>query len=246
MLESILPHMQNSYRHLVIELREERAAESRILLKGKTVPNKIPENPDICPLDCKKTIKPHRMLLTRHHTDKRLGLFYCDGCPHLIFKSLIVPRSKAPVSTEPLTQIDEDNAQKRSRRTRSKLTQKDTEKIWSLMRTYQSKSAIAKMLGVNRSAIRRFLRKYPVPETFAIEQNVQDCSEVQTLNPTLTHEDYILLSEKSNAIFHTRGLNLNCPKCGKQIEVGNLYHGTQANGKSKKFYHKECWESLFN
>jgi hypothetical protein len=96
--------MQNSYRRLVVDLREERTtSQSRILVKGKVVPNKIPENPDVCPLDCKKDIEPQRALLTRHHADKNLGLFYCDGCPHLLFKSLIVSRlSKAPVSSEPL------------------------------------------------------------------------------------------------------------------------------------------------
>jgi hypothetical protein len=83
--------MQNPYLHLVIELREERTAQSRILVKGKVVPNKIPENPDVCPLDCKKNIEPQRALLTRHHADKRIGLFSCSGCPHLLFKSLIVP-----------------------------------------------------------------------------------------------------------------------------------------------------------
>jgi hypothetical protein len=108
--------MQNSYRHLVIELREtisQSSTFSCFLIKGHPVPNKIPENPDVCPLECRKKrdlrlkrdlrfIEPQTVLLTRHHADKRIGLFYCDGCPHLLFKSLIVSRlSKAPVSSEP-------------------------------------------------------------------------------------------------------------------------------------------------
>jgi hypothetical protein len=95
--------MQTPYRPLVVELRDERTtSQSRILVKGKVVPNKIPEDPDVCPLGCKKNIGPQRALLTRHHADKRIGLFYCDGCPHLLFKSLIVPTlSKAPISSDP-------------------------------------------------------------------------------------------------------------------------------------------------
>jgi integrase len=61
-----------------------------------------------------------------------------------------------------------------------KLTEKDAEKVWGLMKTYDNKSVVAKMLGVNRRTIMRFLVTNPIPETFAIEQNVKDYSEMQT------------------------------------------------------------------
>ncbi len=63
---------------------------------------------------------------------------------------------------------------------RAKLTDKDAEKVWGLLRTYNNKSLVADMLGVGRKTLYRFLKDHPVPETFQLEKNVEDYSEIKT------------------------------------------------------------------
>jgi site-specific recombinase XerD len=63
---------------------------------------------------------------------------------------------------------------------RQKLTEESKERVWGLAKRYENKSLVAEALGVSRRTIIRFLKCFPIPETFAIEQNVQDYSEIQT------------------------------------------------------------------
>jgi hypothetical protein len=100
--------MEDSYRRLVVRLREDRKTSwSKILIEGKTVHNPIPEHPDVCPFDCKKSPKVQvTHFLTRHHTDKSIGLFSCEGCPHLLFKTSIIPTDSLPLhSAETKTRV---------------------------------------------------------------------------------------------------------------------------------------------
>lgn len=60
------------------------------------------------------------------------------------------------------------------------LTEKDTHKVWSLMRTYKNKSLVAKILGVGRRSLHRFLEKHPIPDTFKLEKTLEDYEEIQT------------------------------------------------------------------
>jgi hypothetical protein len=213
--------MQNSYRHLVVDLRVERTtSQSRILVKGKVVPNKIPENPDVCPLDCKKKrdlrlkrdlrfIEPQRTLLTRH---QNIGLFYCDGCPHLLFKSLIVP---TPFRAQKLNMhLNEESA---SGQSHIPIEISSTEKITPLIIT-----------------------------SMEVDNEKTGVLEHGGFNPTAMNGDFKLLTERMNKTLHTRGFALICLRCNEPIEVGTLYHRSGLSRKTKKFYHKECWEALLN
>ena len=73
-----------------------------IIEKGKTVHNPIPAHPDVCAFKCKQRPDVRvTHLITRHHSDKSVGLFYCEGCPPIIFKCSIVPtHSTRSPSTE--------------------------------------------------------------------------------------------------------------------------------------------------
>lgn len=62
---------------------------------------------------------------------------------------------------------------------RSKLTQKDKERVWALAERYDNKSLVAEVLSVSRRTIIRFLKRFPIPDTFEIEKNIEDYSEIQ-------------------------------------------------------------------
>lgn len=215
--------MQNSYRHLV-KLREEITMfQSRILVKGKVVPNKIPENPDVCPLDCKKNpnlrlkrdlrfIEPQRTLVTRHHADKNLGLFSCDGCPHLLFKSLIVPTSSGAQKLN--MQLSEESACDQCH----------------IPIEISSTGKIAPLITTN----------------MVIDNEKINVLEYEGPSPTAMNEDFKLLTERMNKTLHARGFALICLRCNEPIEVGTLYHRSGEGRKTKKFYHKKCWEALLN
>jgi site-specific recombinase XerD len=63
---------------------------------------------------------------------------------------------------------------------RSKLTEKDKERVWALAERYENKGLVAEVLGVSRSTIIRFLKRFPIPETFEVEKNIEDYPEIQT------------------------------------------------------------------
>jgi hypothetical protein len=235
MLESILSHMQNSYRHLVVELRGERTSQSRILVKGKVVPNKIPENPDVCPLNCKKTFEPWKMFLTRHHADKRIGLFYCYGCPHLLFKSLIVPTHEAIDDAQLHENVKIEYVEDNS------IVPHSTEAPLIV--------PIHSMTPVSAEPPMENIKEKIAP--LITTSTVVDNKETRVLehegpSPTAMNEDFIMLTETLYKHFHTRGFDLICRRCGKPLEVGDLYHRTGASCTHKKFYHKGCWEALLN
>jgi integrase len=62
---------------------------------------------------------------------------------------------------------------------RPKLTVKDKERVWALVRRYENKSLAAEMLGVSRSTIIRFLKHFPIPDAFQVEKKVEDYSEIK-------------------------------------------------------------------
>lgn len=68
---------------------------------------------------------------------------------------------------------------KRSGGPRRKLTEKDREKVWGLIRTYENISLVAEMLGVSRRTLHRFVKQFPIPETFETEKNVEDYPEIK-------------------------------------------------------------------
>jgi hypothetical protein len=45
---------------------------------------------------------------------------------------------------------------------------------------------------------------------------------------------------------HTRGFDLRCRVCEEPITVGSLYHRSGSSRKTKKFYHKSCWQGLLH
>lgn len=63
---------------------------------------------------------------------------------------------------------------------RPKLGKDDTEKVWRLLRIYDNKTIVSEMLGVSRMTLYRFLEDHPIPETFQLEKNVEDYSEIKT------------------------------------------------------------------
>jgi hypothetical protein len=62
---------------------------------------------------------------------------------------------------------------------RSKLTEKDKERVWALAERYDNKGLVAEALSVSRRTIIRFLKRFPIPDTFEIEKNIEDYSEIQ-------------------------------------------------------------------
>ena len=62
---------------------------------------------------------------------------------------------------------------------RPKLTEKDGERVWALVRRLDNKSLVAEMLGVSRRTIIRFLKRFPIPESFEVEKRVEDYCEIQ-------------------------------------------------------------------
>jgi len=60
------------------------------------------------------------------------------------------------------------------------LTEKDKEKVWSMMMKYRNKSLVAELLGVSRITIIRFLKRFPIPTGFTIEKNIEDYPEIKT------------------------------------------------------------------
>lgn len=70
--------------------------------------------------------------------------------------------------------------QLRKKRKQKRLTVKDKEQIWALMRIHRNKSLVAEMMGVHRRTIHRFLEHYPIPETFKLLEDVEDFEEIKT------------------------------------------------------------------
>jgi site-specific recombinase XerD len=62
---------------------------------------------------------------------------------------------------------------------RPKLTDKDKERVWSLLRRFENKSLVAEILGVHRRTLYRFLERFPIPETFRTEKKIEDYPEIQ-------------------------------------------------------------------
>lgn len=62
---------------------------------------------------------------------------------------------------------------------RPKLTEKDVERVWALIRRFENKSLVGEMLGISRYTIIRFLKRYPIPDTFQFEKRVEDYPEIQ-------------------------------------------------------------------
>lgn len=62
-----------------------------------------------------------------------------------------------------------------------KLKENEKEGVWSMMKKYGNKSMVADLLGVSRRSIIRFLKKYPIPKTFVVEEsmNLLDFPEMQ-------------------------------------------------------------------
>lgn len=209
--------MQTPYRRLIVNLREEiTASQSRILVKGKVVPNKIPENPDVCPFDCKKKrdrrfIEPQRTLLTRHHADKRIGLFCCDGCPPLLFKSLIIPIHEAPNNMDLHENVKIEHAVDNS--------------IMLYSTETPSIVPIHSVMSVERKM------EYKGPSPTAMNKDFIMLTET-------------LYKNFHTRGFHTRGFNLICCRCSRTLEVGDLYH--RAGARIKKFYCVACWQTLLH
>jgi len=65
--------------------------------------------------------------------------------------------------------------------------------------------------------------------------------EPQATNQITMSDDYITLTGNLYNRLQGRGIDLVCRLCGNSIGVGEPYHRT----RTKKLYHKECWESLF-
>jgi site-specific recombinase XerD len=63
---------------------------------------------------------------------------------------------------------------------RQKLTEESKERVWDLAKRYENKSLVAEALGVSRRTIIRFLKRFPIPETFEVESNVKDYLEIKT------------------------------------------------------------------
>ena len=62
---------------------------------------------------------------------------------------------------------------------RPKLTDKDRERVWSLLRRLENKSLVAEILDVHRRTLYRFLERFPIPETFRVEKKVEDYTQIQ-------------------------------------------------------------------
>ena len=59
------------------------------------------------------------------------------------------------------------------------LTEKDCQKVWSLLRIHKNKSLVADLLNVGRRSLYRFLEEHPIPDTFKLEKNLEDYEEIQ-------------------------------------------------------------------
>jgi site-specific recombinase XerD len=64
---------------------------------------------------------------------------------------------------------------------KSSLTEKDAPRVWSLLKQHENLSLVADLLGVDRTTVWRFLKKYPRPETFILKEDMQltDYPEMQ-------------------------------------------------------------------
>jgi hypothetical protein len=236
--------MQTPYQRLVVNLREEiTASQSRILVRGKVVPNKIPENPDVCPFDCKKKrglqkrdlrfIEPQRTLLTRHHADNRIGLFSCDGCPHLLFKSLIVPTHEALDDTQlhenvKIEYVEDNSIVPHSTESPLIVPIHSMAPVSSEPPMESIKEKIAPLITMN----------------MVLDNKETEVLEHEGHGPTAMNEDFKLLTETLYKHLHTRGFDLICWRCDKPLEVGDLYH--RAGNRIKKFYCEECWQTLLH
>jgi integrase len=62
------------------------------------------------------------------------------------------------------------------------LTEKDVQRVWTLLKQCGNKSLVADLLGVHRITINRFLKDHPIPEAFIVKEDMQltDYEEIQT------------------------------------------------------------------
>lgn len=246
--------MRNSYRRLVIELRNHNATSpSRILVKGKTVHNPLPAHPDVCPLDCKKDIEVQRTsFLTRHHADRGIGLFFCEGCPHLLFKASIVPTTsmkKASIeegsrkaSTNPTGSV----ASSVSIRGIAGFTRVDSK------RTRVMKRSVSKRITIPKRWIRdtdlsmvntHLIREDATGHSYILIELPSDSMRVSSCVGSDSHDKVLTEIARTRLLHGRHDLTCRNRKCGKLIEVGDSYH--RAGYRGRKFYHSACWQNLF-
>jgi predicted DNA-binding transcriptional regulator AlpA len=62
------------------------------------------------------------------------------------------------------------------------LIEKDSPRVWTLLKQHENLSLVADLLGVDRTTVWRFLKKHPTPETFILKEDMQltDYQEIQT------------------------------------------------------------------
>lgn len=53
------------------------------------------------------------------------------------------------------------------------LTEKDTSRVWSLLKKYDNNSLVADLLEIDRTTLYRFLKKYPMPADFVLNEDAQ-------------------------------------------------------------------------
>jgi len=53
------------------------------------------------------------------------------------------------------------------------LKEDDKERVWTLFKKYGNKSLVAELLGANRRTLVRYLKKYPMSDTFVVKDNMQ-------------------------------------------------------------------------
>lgn len=67
------------------------------------------------------------------------------------------------------------------------LKKEDAPRIWSLMKKYDNQSMVADLVGVDRTTLWRFLKKFPMPKTFILKDDAQvtDYPEIQVWSERL-------------------------------------------------------------
>lgn len=233
--------MQKSYRRLVVRLREDGATSRKILVKGKSVHNPIPDHPDVCPFQCRKDPDVQvSHFLTRHHVEKNLALFSCEGCSHILFKALIIPTdSIAPhVSDIPSPSMTPDSIETTSESKTSLEDRLGFTKLHSTSITVLDRQA-SKRITIPKKWIPNI--ELTTLNTHLIKDDATGRSYMLIELPPMNKYDY-MLSEQLYKTLLSRGCTLICRKCEKPIEIGEVYHRSD---KGDKIYHKTCWDSLF-
>jgi hypothetical protein len=72
-----------------------------------------------------------------------------------------------------------------------------------------------------------------ITTSMVIDNEKTGVLEYEGLSPTAMNGDFKLLTEKMNKVFHSRGFDLICRRCGEPITVGSLYHRTGLSRKTK-------------